>query len=600
MKLRLRSAQDAHIHCALPAYVKQLLLHSGTIVSVVGLNEADLLFAHDAIYAYCANLCGTPANKIAEVMQPCFLFRHASVAENIFLKQNYPFHIRRKVITHECIELFARFGVQISPWALVQTLNDDEKKITELLRALEQHPRFLFLYNTLSFIGYSYKNIFSRILKAFKEEGCTIIYLTPKWEDGLSLGDNFTIIYREQFLEKHYSSEELRANPQRMVYLLSGLDLDHIDNEVHDLSFNVLDSINSSSKLFINNYEIDQSIQHLLQSVHAALESDSCIMYILSESKSIQIISDEPVSTNPYKLKESYAHYLIENETTPQHFQIHAQKRADYFQKSDNDAYYMILMPIQVSSKTQGFLQLVYRKQIIYSKAQMLALDTFCSEVSIIIETSKLINQSVLMRESHHRIKNNLQVIIGLLISQKQHITDPTLKPIIADILDNTIDRIKSISVVHDLLSQNTIDNSLIPLDSMVNKLIGFFEDKSYGVVIERDIDAINIFYNKATSVAMIITELINNSIKHAFRERSHRLLQISCKQDANALLIKVADNGSGFKPGFDICTADTNGISIIQSLIKSMNGSIRAYNADGATVEISLPLSAISNETLS
>lgn len=468
------------------------------------------------------------------------------------------------------------------------------------MRAYAQQPRFLFLYNTLSFIGYSYKNTFSSILKAFKEEGCTIIYLTPKWEDGLSLGDNFTIIYREQFLEESYSSDELRANPQRMVYLLSGLDLNHIDNDAGDLSFNVLDSINSSSKLFINNYEIDQSIQYLLQSVHEVLQSDSCIMYIMRENKSIQIISDEPVSMNPYKLRESYAHYLIENETTPQHFQIQAQERADYFQNSDNDAYYMILMPIQVSSKTQGFLQLVYKKQFIYSKTQMLALDTFCSEVSIIIETSKLINQSVLMRESHHRIKNNLQVIISLLISQKQHIMNPELKPVISDILDSTIDRIKSISVVHDLLSQNTIDNSLIPLDRMVNKLIGFFEDKCYNIIIERDIDSINIFYNKATSVAMIITELINNSIKHAFQGSDHRLLRICCKHDVRRLLIKVSDNGIGFKPGFDISNSDTNGISIIQSLTKSMNGSICAYNADGATVEISLPLSVISNETLS
>lgn len=599
MKPHLRSTLAGRGASPLPQYVQSLLTQADAVLSVVGLNEADLLFAHNAMYAFCTGDLGTPPSKIAEVLRPIFLFRHASIAENIFLRQRHPFLRRKTRLARKCAELFKRFGVQISPLLPVSSLNDDEKKIIELLRALMQKPRYLFLNNTLSFLGYSYKNIFSSILNAFKEDGCTVVYLTSKWEDGLSIADNIAIIYRERFLEKYHSSHELRANPQLMVYLLSGLELDLSKNESDALSLNVLSSINSSSKLFINNYEIDQSIQHLLRSIREALRSNGCIIYIRDEHDCIQAISDDPESSSPYMLKEAYVRYLVQNESTPQHFQISAPKRTDYFKFSNNDAYYMILMPIQVSAKTQGFLQLAYHKQIVFSKAQMLALDAFCSEVSIILETSKLINQSVLMRESHHRIKNNLQIVISLLIAQKRRVMNEEVRPIVSEILDSTIERIHSISIVHDLLSRNKAGNNLIALDDLIHELTQFYEENLSDIRIERDLDHIDVFYNKSTSIAMIVTELISNSTKHAFKNSTQKLVRVSCKLQDSELVLKVSDNGPGFKAGFDINTADTNGMSILRNLIRSMNGRVRAYNQDGATIEIALPLSAISTEAM-
>ena len=181
MKPHLRSTLAGRDASPLPQYVQSLLTQADAVLSVVGLNEADLLFAHDAMYAFCTADLGTSPSKIAEVLRPIFLFSHASIAENIFLQQRRPFLRCKTKLARKCAELFKRFGVQISPLLPVSSLNDDEKKIIELLRALMQKPRYLFLNNTLSFLGYSYKNIFSSILNAFKESGCTVVYLTSKW-----------------------------------------------------------------------------------------------------------------------------------------------------------------------------------------------------------------------------------------------------------------------------------------------------------------------------------------------------------------------------------------------------------------------------------
>ena len=97
----------------------------------------------------------------------------------------------------------------------------------------------------------------------------------------------------------------------------------------------------------------------------------------------------------------------------------------------------------------------------------------------------------------------------------------------------------------------------------------------------------------------MIVTELISNSTKHAFKNRTQKLVRVNCKLQGSELILKVSDNGPGFKAGFDINTADTNGMSILRSLIKSMNGRVRAYNQGGAIIEIALPLSAISTEAM-
>ncbi|MFI5203467.1 MAG: sensor histidine kinase [Flavobacteriales bacterium] len=204
--------------------------------------------------------------------------------------------------------------------------------------------------------------------------------------------------------------------------------------------------------------------------------------------------------------------------------------------------------------------------------------------------TKNLREKEVLLSEVHHRVKNNLAIINGLLNLQKNKTTNTEA----ATILEDSRNRIISMSLVHEKLYKSN-DFSGIELGSYLTELAeGIIRGTGNKFLkFERNIENIKIPVAIAIPVGLMINEAIMNSIKHAFVGSNilNSTISLSIKKQHDELFIQCKDNGKGFNSGFDAAKEDTLGILIIQSLAEQLEGSIHFYNEKGACVDLKIPL---------
>ncbi len=201
-------------------------------------------------------------------------------------------------------------------------------------------------------------------------------------------------------------------------------------------------------------------------------------------------------------------------------------------------------------------------------------INTFLSvveNVTEIVETNHLIEENlheknVLLQEIHHRVKNNLAVVSGLLSLQSLNISDPRSK----FILEKSTNRIMSIAKVHEMLYESQNFNR-IPFNRYINELANIILDSMNHdgklIDIKTDIRVKYISINHGVPLGIIFNELITNSVKYGFASPTDNKIQISVYQKDDKYVVLYEDNGIGIE---DFKTAKTNslGFTLIQSLL--------------------------------
>ncbi|MBF0568385.1 MAG: response regulator [Nitrospirae bacterium] len=181
---------------------------------------------------------------------------------------------------------------------------------------------------------------------------------------------------------------------------------------------------------------------------------------------------------------------------------------------------------------------------------------------------ASLEEKTLLLREIHHRVKNNMEIISSLM---ELHIEDIEDQKVI-DMYNEMKNRIRSMALVHKLLYQN--DNlSQINFSEYTNDLVtDIFDSRGVdpaAVSVDIDINK-DIFIGMDTSIpcCLIINELITNSLKHAFKEKKSGALHISLKDlGQKSYELTVRDNGAGIPDGFDINKSTSLGLKLIRTL---------------------------------
>ena len=172
-----------------------------------------------------------------------------------------------------------------------------------------------------------------------------------------------------------------------------------------------------------------------------------------------------------------------------------------------------------------------------------------------------LILKSVAIKEMHHRVKNNLQTIASLLSLQMRRTDSPETK----EVLCESMNRILSIASTHEVLSQSGVDE--VMLGAVINniRINTMRAPHCAEVSIEGDDFAVN--SDIATSVALVVNELLQNSYKYAFGDRKDGLVRIVVKHGDLYSSIQVIDNGSGFD--LEKISNHSLGLSIVQTLVR-------------------------------
>ena len=195
---------------------------------------------------------------------------------------------------------------------------------------------------------------------------------------------------------------------------------------------------------------------------------------------------------------------------------------------------------------------------------------------------ASLKEKEVLLREIHHRVKNNLQVISSLLRLQSRTIKDDA----ICRVFKESQDRVKTMAIIHERLYQST-DLAGIDFAGYIRDLTANLY-RSYGVsqeTISLRIQAQNVFLgiNMAIPCGLIINELVSNCLKHAFPGGERGEIYIDLSSDHDQIILTVGDNGGAFPKGLDFRNTESLGLQLVLSLIEQLEGAIELHS-DGKT----------------
>lgn len=204
---------------------------------------------------------------------------------------------------------------------------------------------------------------------------------------------------------------------------------------------------------------------------------------------------------------------------------------------------------------------------------------------------ASLQEKEVLLKEIHHRVKNNLQIISSLLKLQSSYIQDHQLE----SILLSSQQRIKTMAIVHEKLYQS--DLQFVNVASYIRSIaqMGYdtFSDSKKQVIFEYDFTPELIYFkiDKAIPCGLIINEIITNAFKYAFDGLSEGKILIQLSRDENHFRINIADNGIGIPHNVGPGISNTLGFELIEILSKQIDSTVEINRGKGTSYTITIPL---------
>lgn len=199
-----------------------------------------------------------------------------------------------------------------------------------------------------------------------------------------------------------------------------------------------------------------------------------------------------------------------------------------------------------------------------------------------------VLDKEMLIKEIHHRVKNNLEVISSLLELQSDGIDDEKAK---AAVIEGQ-SRVQSIALIHHKLYRND-DVAAVEFNSFVNDLYKQVASvfKQAGTEITFDVEAYQtqISIDTAVPIGLILNELLTNTFKYAIKKDKINTIKIKLSNADSSGLYKIIyfDNGPGMPPDFDLKKSSSLGMKVIQLLTKQIGGKLSFYNKDGSFFEI-------------
>jgi len=201
-----------------------------------------------------------------------------------------------------------------------------------------------------------------------------------------------------------------------------------------------------------------------------------------------------------------------------------------------------------------------------------------------------LTDKEWLLKEIHHRVKNNLQIVMSLLNSQSVYINNDAALTAIHD----SRRRVYAMSLIHQKLYLS--DNiSTITMPAYISELVSYLEDSfdtGNQVVFRQEIEPLNLDVSQAIPLGLIINESIVNAIKYAFPAGRKGIVSIRLQQeDDDHLLLTISDNGVGLPPGLEVMEHNSLGLDLVRGLTRQLNGSLDIVSDDGLGLIIKFPV---------
>lgn len=236
---------------------------------------------------------------------------------------------------------------------------------------------------------------------------------------------------------------------------------------------------------------------------------------------------------------------------------------------------------IEINGKNKALEKLVHEKDNLITEKD-----------NLINEKDNLITEKEwLIKEIHHRVKNNLQMVVSLLSAQSAHLNS---KEAVYAIRESE-QRMHAMSLIHQKLYQ-TEKMELIEMSAYIKELAGYLNAHSGAgarIRFALNLQQANLDVVQAVPLGLILNEAITNALKYAFPGHNAGVITISLRHAAPYLLeLKISDNGQGLPADFDLTRTKSLGITLMKGLSQQLKGSLTVENEQGVAVTIHFPYS--------
>ena len=233
----------------------------------------------------------------------------------------------------------------------------------------------------------------------------------------------------------------------------------------------------------------------------------------------------------------------------------------------------------------------------IYQGNMIMEVSGIAHDITERVNHEEKVNQSlkekeVLLKEVHHRVKNNMQVISSILNLQSSYVTDHYA----LSLLKESQNRIKTMAYIHESLYQNktfTSINFSEYVSTLASNILQSYAASAQKVSLSLSVQKIILNLDTSIPAGLIINELVTNSIKHAFTESNEGIIVINLHTKDNTLFLEVSDNGKGFPKEIDFRNTNSLGLQLVNTLVEQLSGKLelKENKGGGTSFFINFPM---------
>lgn len=354
----------------------------------------------------------------------------------------------------------------------------------------------------------------------------------------------------------------------RQIYLTPIIDSNKNVIEVSGVAYDITDKRTSNQKI------IDQAakLNSIIDSSHHYIWTIDNRQRLTSFNKNYFHLIESIYNTKPFvglKLNRGILKTDKEyNDTLKEQYQKSFNGNATHFEIETQDVN-------ENKIYLEVFLNPILNKDTnIITEVSGIAHDITEKKLSQQKVEQSLKEKEVLLKEIHHRVKNNMQVVSSILNLQSSYLNDPYA----LSVLKESQNRIKTMSYIHESLYQNktfTSVNFSEYLQTLTNNIIQSYSISESKIKLILDIEKITLSLDNTIPTGLIVNELLSNAIKHAFPGENTGAITVNLKQELNNINLSIKDNGAGFDDYIDFYNSPSLGLQLVNTLIEQINGTI-------------------------
>ncbi|MES2798493.1 MAG: histidine kinase dimerization/phosphoacceptor domain -containing protein [Bacteroidota bacterium] len=489
-----------------------------------------------------------------------------------------------------------------------QCVIHDETEIKKTMNVIEK--------SHLSFKSITENSPDGMLIIAIENGERKIVYTNPELfklfqKEEVTEQDIFRLEGFEEVLDHHIE------NDSNMVAFCTMQGIDGESKNIKVLIINVLFEDKESSLVILRDVSIEQKMIHEKLRAELAEETSKNLMSEINERVQAEKRLQEQFLRSSAIFNSSQNTLLI---TLNKDFQItyfNIQSRKHFYEFAEiallkgallADLWKKLLTPADLTLFKKQLIRVLHNESIQFEMSfnfnqqiswieiylnPIFDTDGNIKEISLVghdISEKKMVEneiseslkeKEILLKEIHHRVKNNMQIISSILNLQSSFVKDKKT----LEVLSDSRNRIRTMAIIHESLYQ-TNNFSSIDFSSYVKNLcsniIASYYTRAGNVELNTSIDKIFLLLDQAIPCGLIINELITNSLKYAFVDGRNGIIDVELHEVENEIQLKIMDNGVGLPENFDIHKTETLGMQLVSTLVEQLEGKLEIMSEDG------------------